>query len=58
MIKMLLINIFFMFVCFVIFQFVYNVDFIVFVEIDGIIYQVSYYFVKVFQLLVFKLLYN
>ena len=45
-------------VCFVIFQPVHNADFIVPVEIDGTIHQVSYYFAKVLQPSVFKLLHN
>lgn len=55
---MLLTNISFMPVCFVIFQPVHNADFIVPVEIDGTIHQVSYYFAKVLQPSVFKLLHN
>jgi len=43
-----------MFVCFVIFQPVHNADFIVPVEIDGTIHQVSYYLVKLLQPSVFK----
>ena len=41
MIKVLLTNISFMLVCFVMFQPVHNADFIVPVEIDGTIHQVN-----------------